>query len=244
MLYKQSQTWASWGIWGTGRGDERRANAPNKPNSRQAGWDRASGTRAYCAKQSQFNPARPEMGARPGPADPAGESLCKTNPIRGVAARKTIVQARGLGDATPQGSCCAKQTQSGGAPWGTGNECAKQTQFPGGARWDAAWGRRGVGVVQTKPIPGLVPIRRSAFPGGQIVRNKANFGRGTGIPSAALSGQALRVSLDHRQDADATVPPGGGTTNLLETRWQLYQTNPIPGSAGWDGMGWGLRAWT
>jgi hypothetical protein len=34
--------------------------------------------------------------------------------------------------------------------------------------------------------------------------------RGTGIPSAALSGQALPVSLDHRQDADATVRPDGG----------------------------------
>jgi hypothetical protein len=57
--------------------------------------------------------------------------------------------------------------------------------------------------------------------------------RGTGIPSAALSGQALAVSLDHRQDADATIPPDGGTTNLSETPRQLHQTNPIPGEAGW-----------
>jgi hypothetical protein len=51
--------------------------------------------------------------------------------------------------------------------------------------------------------------------------------RGAGIPSASLSGQALPVSRDHRQDADATVPPGGGTANLSETRRQLRQTNPI-----------------
>jgi hypothetical protein len=44
----------------------------------------------------------------------------------------------------------------------------------------------------------------------------------------------LPVSLDHRQDADATVPPAGGTTDLSETRRQLYQTNPIPGDGGWD----------
>jgi hypothetical protein len=31
---KQSQTRASWGVWGTGRRrEEHRANAPNKPNS-------------------------------------------------------------------------------------------------------------------------------------------------------------------------------------------------------------------
>jgi hypothetical protein len=72
----------------------------------------------------------------------------------------------------------------------------------------------------------------AARPGGQgpNVRNKPNFGCGTGI---------LPVSLDHRQDADATIPLGDGTTNLSETRRRLYQTNPIPGGAGGDGA----RAW-
>jgi hypothetical protein len=37
----------------------------------------------------------------------------------------------------------------------------------------------GKGVVQTNPIPAIMVIRRSAFPGGRIVRNKANFGRAT-----------------------------------------------------------------
>ena len=65
--------------------------------------------------------------------------------------------------------------------------------------------------------------------------------RGTGIPSASLSGQALPVSLDHWRDADAILPPDGGTTNLSETRRQLYQTNPIPGDAGSD-RAWGRGA--
>ncbi len=51
--------------------------------------------------------------------------------------------------------------------------------------------------------------------------------RGTGIPSAGRSGQALPVNEDHRQDADATIPPDGGTTNLAEARSGLYETNPI-----------------
>jgi hypothetical protein len=64
---KQSQTWAGWDIWGT---------------ACQRKGDRA--------KQSQFTPARPEVGARPGPGGPAGVPLCKTNPIwRADCAKRT-----------------------------------------------------------------------------------------------------------------------------------------------------------
>jgi len=91
--------------------------------------------------------------------------------------------ARGLGDATPQRSYCAKQTQSRSAPWETGTECAKQSQFPGGVRWDAIWGRRDAGVVQTNPIPALMPTRSSAFSGDQVP-NKPNSARATTAVSA------------------------------------------------------------
>ena len=51
--------------------------------------------------------------------------------------------------------------------------------------------------------------------------------RGTGIPSASLSGQAVPVNLNHGQDAHATIPPDGGTTNMAEAQRQSCETNPI-----------------
>ncbi len=62
---KQSQTRASWGIWGTGRRrDEHRANAPNKPNL--PGGAGGAG-RGMLYKQSQFPPDQKEgqvLGAK------------------------------------------------------------------------------------------------------------------------------------------------------------------------------------
>jgi hypothetical protein len=131
--------------------------------------------------------------------------------------------ARGPDRQVPQRSYFAKQTQSGGALSGTGTECAKQTQFPGGARWHATWGRRGAGVVQTNPIPAPMPIRRSAFPGGQIVQNEANFGgpAGTGGRNVRNKAKLGKAWVSGGQDR--------GTS-----RGQMRQTNPIPGRAGWD----------
>ncbi len=86
----------------------------------------------------------------------------------------------------------------------SGADCAKQTQFP----HPRGLGTRG--VVQTNPIPALVPIRRSAFPGGRnptpqagaIAPNKPNSARPAGKPG-----------------------PWEGRT---------CKTNPISGVAGWD----------
>jgi hypothetical protein len=67
--------------------------------------------------------------------------------------------------------------------------------------------------------------------------------RGTGIPSASLSGQAVPVVEKHGQDGDpkrdssrlgthahATRPPAGGTAS--PARGQLCETNPIRAGAG------------
>ncbi len=56
--------------------------------------------------------------------------------------------------------------------------------------------------------------------------------RGTGIPSAALSGQALPVNQDHGQDADATIPPAAVTTNVPQAQGQSCETQRAPSEAG------------
>jgi len=84
--------------------------------------------------------------------------------------------------------------------------CAKQTQFRTGGGWARLGGRGAWGLVQTNPIPALMPIRRSAFPGGQIVRNKANLLRGGGRPSP--------------RPPALTMPPGG------RSRGPILQNEP------------------
>jgi hypothetical protein len=80
-------------------------------------------------------------------AQPAGRPIprgktCKTNPIR--ASRQTHL--------------------------GSPGKRAKQTQFSAEVGRDGARGTRG--AVQTNPIPAIMPIRRSAFPGGQLRQTK------------------------------------------------------------------------
>jgi hypothetical protein len=64
---KQSQTWASRGVWGTGQGDEPRADASNKPNSRPGRLGQGLANEGLlrktnpicgvkCAERSQFRP--------------------------------------------------------------------------------------------------------------------------------------------------------------------------------------------
>jgi hypothetical protein len=143
------------------------------------GWDRASVTRAYCAKQSQFTPRAPGNGR----AAWAGRSrqgvIVQDEPNSRHSGKKDHRQGQRPWRCHPARELWRQTNPIWRRARGTGTECAKQTQFPAVAR-------------------------------------------GTGI---------LPVSLNHRQDADATVPPGG-TINLWETRRQWYQTNPIPGSAG------------
>jgi len=105
-----------------------------------AAWDRAWGTRDYCAKRSQFR------GVRLGPE---GET-CKTKPISpvGQGLREQNAQnepnfapapgnGRGRGQEALPGTNCAKQTQSGPAwagPSPRWAKDAKRTQSSAGCR--------------------------------------------------------------------------------------------------------------
>jgi hypothetical protein len=92
-----------------------------------------------------------------------------------------------------------------------------------------------VGPKKTNPIRGLMePAGAAEAVRGVPVRAY----RGTGIPSASLSGQALPVLESHGQDGDpkrdssrlgthahATRPPAGGT--VIPVQGQSCKTNPI-----------------
>jgi hypothetical protein len=139
---------------------------------------------------------------------PAGTRvrLCRTNPIRRAnRAKQSQFAADGHGRPSPRLEALTMPP--------TGNKRAKQTQFPAGAGWGTA--RR---VAQTNPIFAIMPIRRSAFPGGKscetnpirprrvsgedsqptssrIVRNKANLGRGSSLEFQVLSWSGRWLSL-------------------------------------------------
>jgi hypothetical protein len=85
-------------------------NVQNKANFCPSGR-RETRAVALCAKQTQFAPRAQEWARAAETGKLPQGRLCQTNPIPAGRARKTIVKARGLGDATPQGSSCAKQTQ-------------------------------------------------------------------------------------------------------------------------------------
>jgi hypothetical protein len=68
----------------------------------------------------------------------------KTNPICRRRAGKTIVKAKGLGDATPQTGNCVKQTQSGGSAGAPEGEICKTNPI------SPAPGRRGQPIVPNK----------------------------------------------------------------------------------------------
>jgi len=83
-------------------------------------WPGPGGARTPAGERCETNPiCRSRQQAGVG-------RLCETNPICRRRAGKTIVKAKGLGDATPQGGNCAKRTQFGGAVYRT-----EQIQFRG-----------------------------------------------------------------------------------------------------------------
>ncbi len=107
----------------------------------------------------------------------------ETKPICPRWAEETIPKAFGLEAATRRVAA----------------ERAKQTQFPASKVPHHSSIPIRCLVCETKPIPASVPIGRSAFPGGEIVRNKPNFPPGP----------------------DGARPGGRGA-------WGFAQTNPIP----------------
>jgi hypothetical protein len=171
-------------------------NKPNWPPTGQAGGTVAEADRA---KQSQF--------PVPGGTEPAGRGVIrrnkpnlprrarerarlagdgemrKTNPICRRRAGKTIVKARGLGNATLQTGNCVKQTQSGGSAGAPEGEICKTNPILRLRIWDCGF-RKACGpppglagpAVQTKPIgwsqscdnaslPGVVPATDPIRPG-------------------------------------------------------------------------------
>ncbi len=109
----------------------------------------------------------------------------------------------------------------------------------------------------TSQVPCGTAVTSDSAPGGLQKTNPINAApRGTVIPSASFSGQALPVNPEHGQDAHAThgrdgratgtpnavirvwepihgrdahatVPPDGGTTDAVEGQGQSCETNPI-----------------
>jgi hypothetical protein len=90
----------------------------------------------------------------------------------------------------------------------------------------AAAGLRGL-VVQTNPISATVPIRRSALPGGQIVRNKPNFRRSHGRGKCPAEKELWRVV--QATGFGKTKPNLGRMGYLGDGTWGslLCKTNPI-----------------
>jgi hypothetical protein len=223
-----SQQWT-----GRGRGPvmRHRLDAPlraTKPNLGELGYlgDR-TGRRAQgkCVKQAQFPAGRLGQGL--------GDEgrLCRTKPIypRAPGNGRAAGTGRSRRGVTVQNKPnCPKR----------GTEAVSRR-----GRWDAAWGRRRVGVVQTNPISGTMPIRRSAFPRGQIVRNKANSSiaergfrerhRATGVRlrrSCRIADWGTSFRRGCRSCKTNPISPVGGGSGGRNARNEANS-----GGVGWDG---------
>jgi hypothetical protein len=97
---KQSQTWAPWGIRGTGRGTQGKC-AKQTQFPGEAGWDRASGTRAFCAEQSQSTRA-PGNGRGRDRQVPPGSHCAKQSQLREAGHRGGVSAAPGDHPSSPR----------------------------------------------------------------------------------------------------------------------------------------------
>jgi hypothetical protein len=88
------------------------------------------------------------------------------------------------------------------------------------------------GVVQTNPIPAAMPIRRSAFPGGWIVPNKANSVRGLKEPSACRETSYGGLDM-HGTSAKQSQFPGGDTRDAAWRTWDEGCCTNKPNSCHW-----------
>ncbi len=199
-----------------------------KPISDQAGsWEQ----RIVQNEPNSWQCADQEIGV------PGGQT-CKTNPVWGspAGARGRIVQNE-------------PNFRRGRVGRATRGECAKRTQFgPRGPEMDAHWRTWGLGqgrlcktnpilpperglatrgVVQTNPIPAIVPIRRSAFPGGKRAE-RTQFRPSPGPLKAKC---AKRSQTWVGWAIWGTTHHGG----------RLCETNPISGYAGRTRPGGGAR---
>ncbi len=171
---------------GRGTNVRNKPNAVRGPKESSACWETSYGgldMLRTSAKQSQFAAAS-----------------CKTNPSRGEAAGKTIVKARGLGDATRHWGNGTKQSQFfprgqpsrernlqnepnlAGRPEARRGKCAKRTQFrPGRAG-------RGLGDE--------IPHHSDPMP---MVRNEAIVVRQSGPSSCYIGVRRSRTNRNNGQ---------------------------------------------
>jgi hypothetical protein len=158
--------------------------------------------------------------------------LCETNPICPPPRWDQRDRSRDIASMPRFG----QQSQSrprrcrAGTPNPRRDDYAKQSQFAAMPRGMGPGGRGTRGVVQTNPIPTMVPIRRSASPGGRIVRSKASLpgyagwegqqGHGTwGQMRKTNPILRLRIQRGRRPVASGLCGP-------------VVQTNPIPPGRG------------
>jgi len=180
---KQSQTWASWGIWGIVR------------------------HAVFCAKQSQFEVDK--MSAKTliirclwpfrRPSRPR-----KTKPIRGWArgGRRLVLY---------------KQTNL--AAWHGHPPPARGGLWP----WIRIMGG----------TPMLLPIGRSAFPGGQIVRNKANLPPGTQRPAGSVAPNKANLRKFEVCSLKCEVKNKANYRPAERLEWPIVRNKPnLSGGAG------------
>jgi hypothetical protein len=122
---------------------------------------------------------------------------------------------------------------AGGRETPPGSDCAKQSQFLREQQEEQVLCGKGVMVNRTcnrlrqnkanswrARYPTIPVFHRSNIPVLSLLCETnpiSAMRRGTGIPSASLSGQALPVVRNHGQDAHATATPDGLATSLPET---------------------------
>jgi len=135
-----------------------------------------------------------KTSGRPPAPMPATGRLRQTNPIpAGGKEEASAWRERGYGESYSLWAS-AKQSQFGEARLQSGESIMQnKANWHDGSRGPIVRNKpnfrryrpgRAWAAVQTNPIPGARPIRRSAFPGGQIVPNKPNSGSGREEASA------------------------------------------------------------
>jgi hypothetical protein len=178
----------------------------NKANS--AGWPGPYTTK--CAKRTQFGPER------------QGRLSSRACPERSE-------RARGLGDATPDGSSCVKRIQSGAATWGTGTNVRNE---PNSRPGRVGTGDEGMLHKQTRSLAlGRSGDRRS---------RKSKSCATNPICPGRMGRRGRGWSLLRQ-----TKPIPGAGRDEAQGPWdegQMRQTNPIPGGAGRGPEGGGRRA--
>ncbi len=181
-------------------------------------------------KQSQLRPARRNRWGQPCPQT---RSFAFGSPIHPTSGRNCAKRTQ-CAWAWREGAR-AGQTGEGAT---TGRESCETKPNLGGLGY---LGPRARSFVQTNPIPALMPIRRSAVPGGQIVRNKANsrrrrVGQGLGDDGRLCKTKPISQSRpgrpwywDPKRDRSRLGRAPTGETEPVGTRTHSWARRPCYG---------------